>query len=171
MPAAKTGKDKKAKTFADPKANPVIKALIKGRKTSPVVMDYLRVMEGDRSYGQLAARRDYSILENLRDDVRVAGLDPAGKSGAVRGRWHVTEKDIAAATKALDASREIVKRELAEAKTKASRSKATSKGKSSTKDRVLSGSLASVAAANPDLAAKGKDVRPARKTVGVEVEA
>jgi hypothetical protein len=170
MPASTTkAKKAEAKTFADPKANPVIKALIKGRKTSPVTMDYLRLMEGDRSYGQLAARRDYAILENLRDDVKVTALEGAGKNGAVRGRWHVTDKDVAAATKALDASREIVKRELAEAKNKA---KASSKRKPSTKDRILSGEIAEVAAANPDLAERGKDVKPApAKKVRVKLEA
>jgi hypothetical protein len=162
-------KAKKAepRTFSDPKANRVIKALIKGRKTSPVTMDYLRVMEGDRSYGQLATRRTYAILENLRDDVKVTGLVPAGKNGATRGRWRVTEDTVPAAAKALDTSREIVKREQTEAKAKQPSSR-----KPSTKDRVLSGEIAEVAAANPDLAEQSKNVQPApAKKVGVKVEA
>jgi hypothetical protein len=58
-------------------------------------MGYGRILVDGRTVGQVAARRDYVILERLHDDVKVpAALAPAGKDGAARGRYRVEAKQV-----------------------------------------------------------------------------
>jgi hypothetical protein len=165
MATAKTrtkGKGKKAAPLNPVfESNPTAQAIVKGH-TVERRMDYGRLLDANgTTIGQVAARKgDVIVLERLHEDTNVpASLEPAGKDGAIRGRYRVTAKQVGIARKTIEASARLV-------------AKADATKRPTTKVRVLSGQLAEVAAANPDLAEQGKDMKRALgKKVGVKVKA